>query len=117
MKLTVEKLKQMISEELERLGEETTGNKLRRLLKDEGIPRNYFPFNFSRGSAYQSALMLLKPLIDNKEAIVSDEINRIQGSYTIYVDPRVKDQAKETIEENDPNAAMDMHVPYRVVEE
>jgi len=117
MKLTTQKLKLMIKEELEKLDEETTAGKLQRLLKDEGIPRDYFPFSFSRGSAYKTALMLLKPLIDNKRAIVSDEINRIQGGYTIYVDPRVKNQAKDTIEKKDPNAAMDMYVPNRVTEQ
>ncbi len=60
--------------------------------------------------------MLLQPLIDNKRAIVSDEINRIQGGYTIYVDPRQKDQAKETIEKKAPTAAEDMYVPHRVNE-
>ena len=116
MKLTIETIRQMIKEELSMIDEETTANKLQRLLKQAGIPRDYFPFKFSRAATYKSALMLLKPLIDNKRAIVSNELNQAAREYTIYVDPRQKDQAKETIEKKDPNAAEDMYVPHRVNE-
>ena len=102
MKLTEELLKSLIKEELSKTIDENY-RKARAIAKEEGV-EYWKTINFGKnGGAFKEGLQVLTNLgFMNVHGKVVDELNRINGSYTIYVNPEKIGAAEEALKKNAP---------------